>query len=120
MCRPSTVMEDWVVKGCHIHVDGVEIAVCPSHSPKYKDGVVFKKVFRSTSSEAFKAAERKAREECLPDPQIRKRWIRALKGGMKFVRSFTGEPADKANGRQFEFKLLILHLKTYGERHGQA
>lgn len=31
MCRPSTVTDDWVVKGCHIHVDGVE--PCGQHIP---------------------------------------------------------------------------------------
>ncbi len=37
-----------MVKGCHIHVDAVELAVRPAHSPTYLDGFVFKKVFRST------------------------------------------------------------------------
>ena len=78
MCRPSPVSDDWVVKGCHIHVDGVELAVRPAHTPTYQDGVVFKKVFRSTSNLAFQAAARKAREECLPDPMVRARWRRAL------------------------------------------
>src|SRR5580692_977255 len=98
MCRPSTVTDDWVVKGCHIHVDGVELAVRPAHDPAYLDGVVFKKVFRSTANEAFQAAALKARQKCLPDPVVRARWRRALKRGMAFVRSFSGEPADKANG----------------------
>src|SRR5258708_4908566 len=110
MCRPSTVTDDWVVKGCHIHVDGVELAVRPAHSPTYLDGFVFKKVFRSTSDDAFDAAAQKAREECLPDPIIRARWRRALERGMAFVRSFSGESASLANGRQFEFIRLIRYL----------
>ena len=118
MCRPSTVTDDWVVKGCHIHVDGVELALRPTHSPTYREGFVFKKVFRSTLDAAFQAAARKAREECLPDPTVRSRWRRALAGGIVFVRSFSGEPADKANGRQYEFARLIRHLDAYEERHG--
>jgi hypothetical protein len=120
MCRPSTVTDDWVVKGCHIHVDGVEVAVRPTHVPTYRDGFVFKRIFRSTSEDAFQAAARKAREECLPDPIVRVRWRRALERGMAFVRTFAGEPAELANGRQYEFARLIRHLDAYEERHGNA
>ena len=120
MCRPSSVTDDWVVKGCHIHVDGIELAVRPTYSPTYRDGLVFKKVFRSTSDDAFQAAARKAREECLTDANVRASWRRALKRGIDFVREFSGEPADKANGRQYEFTLLIRHLDAYEERHGNA
>jgi hypothetical protein len=120
MCRPSTVTDDWVVKGCHIHVDGVELAVRPAHNEAYLDGFVFKKVFRSTSDEAFEAAAKKAREECLTDPIVRGRWRRSLQGAIEFVRLFTGEPADKANGRQYEFLRLIWHLDAYEERHGKS
>jgi hypothetical protein len=120
MCRPSTVTDDWVVKGCHIHVDGIELAVRPAHSPNYLDGFVFRRVFSSTSGDAFQAAARKARETCLPDPIVRARWRRSLKQGIDFVRSFTGEPAEKANGRQYEFLRLIWHLDAYEERHGNA
>ena len=80
MCRASTVADDWVVKGCHIHVDGVELAVRPTHATDYLDGFVFKKVFRSTSDEAFTAAARKARDECLADPIVRARWRRVGRG----------------------------------------
>src|ERR1700687_1350798 len=98
MCRPSTVTDDWVVKGCHIHVDAVELAVRPTHVATYRDGFVFKKIFRSTSVEAFQVAVRKSREECLTDAQVRASWRRALKRGLAFVRSFSAEPADLANG----------------------
>jgi hypothetical protein len=118
MCRPSPVTDDWVVKGCHIHVDGVEIAVRPTHAVTYRDGIVFKKVFRSTSDRAFQIAARMAREECLADPKVRARWRRALERGISFVRSFEGEPADLANGRQYEFIRLIRHLDVYGQRNG--
>src|SRR5438128_1673680 len=67
MCRPSTVGDDWVVKGCHIHVDGIELVMRPTHSAAYLDGIVFKRFFGSTSDRAFQAAEKKARKECLAD-----------------------------------------------------
>jgi hypothetical protein len=120
MCRPSTVTDDWVVNGFHIHVDGVELAVRPAHSPDYFEGFVFRKVFRSTKDRDFLAAAQKARNECLADPAVRGRWRRALERGIVFVRKFLGEPADKANGRQYEFLRLIWHLNAYEERHGNT
>jgi hypothetical protein len=120
MCRASTVADDWVVKGFHIHVDGVELAVCPTHTMTYLDGFLFKAVFRSTSDEAFAIAAKKAREECLTDAAVRARWRRALEGGIAYVRSFSGEPADLANGRQYEFLRLLWHLDAYQDEHGNA
>ena len=120
MCRPSTVTDDWVVKGCHIHVDGVELAVRPAHRADYLDGFVFRKVFRSTSDAVFRAAERKARADCLTDPATRARWRRSLERGIEYVRRFGGEPADLANGRQYEFVRLIRLLDDYEARHGNA
>ena len=120
MCRASTVTDDWVVKGCHIHVDGVELAVRPTHNTKYLDGFVFKKVFRSTPDEAFGGAATKARQECLTDPTVRAKWRRALLGAIAYVRSFAGEPAELANGRQYEFMRLIRHLDAFEERYGNA
>lgn len=120
MCRPSTVTDDWVVKGCHIHVDGVELGVRPSHSVDYLDGVVFKKIFRSTTDGAFRAAAKKAREKCLTDAAVRERWRRSLDAAVRFMREFRGEPASKANGRQYEFVRLLCHLDAYGVQHGNA
>src|SRR5438874_1434716 len=107
MCRASTVTDDWVVKGCHIHVDGVELAIRPTHSLDFMDGFVFKKVFRSTADGVFLAAARKARSECLTNGYVRARWRRALQNAIEYVRGFAGELAALANGRQYEFMRLI-------------
>ena len=113
--------DDWVVKGFHLTLDGVELAVRPTHTQTYLDGFVFVSVFSSTSDAAFAAAARRARDECLTDPTVRARWRRDLERGMKYVRSFSDTAlADKANGRQYEFLRLIWHLDAYGERHGDA
>lgn len=120
MCRPSTVTDDWVGKGCHIHIDGIELAVRPTHSLTYLDGIVFKKVFRFTTDKEFRAAAKKTREKCLADATVRAQWRCALARGIEFVRSYTGEPADKANGRQYEFVRLIRHLDAYEEKYGNA
>lgn len=123
MCRPSSVADDWVNKGCHIHVNGIELAIRPTYSPHYRDGFVFKKVFPSTPDQMFQAAARKARDECLSDPIERGRWRQALERSMKHVRSFIGQSAtlkDLANGRQYEFLRLIRHLDAYEERYGNS
>jgi hypothetical protein len=70
-----------VTKGLHLRLAGVEIAVRPAHSPTYRDGFVFVKVFSSTSDDAFVVAERIAREECLTDPAVRAHWRRDLERG---------------------------------------
>ena len=44
MCRISAVSEDWVDKGCHVHVASVELALRPDHL----GGIVFRSVFSST------------------------------------------------------------------------
>lgn len=118
MCRPSTVTDDWVVKGCHIHVDGVELAVRPTHSVSHLDGIIFKKVFQSTSGSAFAAAEKKARDVCLADATVRMQWRRSLEHAREYMRSFTGRPRSLANGRQLEFTFLMLHLDAYEKTHG--
>lgn len=55
---------------------------------------------------------------CLTRPSAR--WRRALERGIVFARSFSGEPAAQANGRQYEFLRLIWHLDAYEGRHGSA
>lgn len=78
------------------------------------------RIFRSTEDAAFAAAVRKAREECLATQDVRDRWRRALKSATALVRSFAGEPATLANGRQYEFMRQLWHLDKYEERHGHA
>ena len=41
-------------------------------------------------------------------------------GGDGVRGEFQGEPASKANGRQYEILLLIRHLDEYEVRHGVA
>ncbi len=111
MCQASKVTEDWVVKGCHIHIEGVELVVRPDH----KGGVCFKSFFavnaknRTAVVEALKLAQ----ENCLIDPEIRKRWVRSLDQGMAFMLSSRGALASLANGRMLEFKFLRLALNRY-------
>lgn len=111
MCQASKVTNDWAVKGCHIHLEEVELGVYPDHEGK----VGFKSVFRVTkkNEDAIAAAIKRAREECLPDPEVRSRWIRSLRQAIRYMLSFVGEPKKKASGRMLEFKFLILALERY-------
>lgn len=111
MCQASTVTDDWVVKGCHIHVGPIELVVFPDH----RGGVGFKSFFRVTSrnSDAVNQALKIAEEECLTDEQVRNRWIRSLNQAIRYMLSFDGEPSELANGRMLEFKFLILALNRY-------
>ena len=109
MCRPSKVAVDWIVKGCHIHVNGVELAVRPDH----RGGIVFKKVFRSVPP-AVEAAALRAAVECLADDGHRLRWIRDIERAMVFLRSESGQFAELARGRAGELKFLLVALRRFG------
>lgn len=74
MCVPSVVADDWISKGCHIKVDGIELALRPDHLGV----VVFSTVFSSPPGGVAEAAIRRAGEECLPDNDERKRWIESI------------------------------------------
>jgi hypothetical protein len=111
MCQASKVTDDWVVKGCHIHIGAVELVVFPDH----KGGVGFKPFFTVTpkNEKAVAKALKTAEEECLRDTQVRTHWIRSLNQAMSYMFSFDGEPSPLANGRMLEFKFLIIALERY-------
>jgi hypothetical protein len=109
MCLPSVVTNDWVVKGCHIHVGAVELRVAPDH----KGSVIFLPVFSSTSIVPLGKAIKIAKQRCLPDVNVRDRWKRSLRQATRFMLGYRGILSTKANGRMFEFKLLIIALDRY-------
>jgi len=111
MCQPSVVADDWVTKGCHIHVEGVELKVSPDHL----GGVVFQPVFSSTGPRKLKRALKIARETCLPDRDVRKHWIRSAKQASTLMIDYGGVFQAWANGRKLEFKFLVIALERYGE-----
>ncbi len=113
MCQASKVTSDWVVKGCHIHIGAIELVIFPDHT----GGLGFKPFFAVTArnEEAVAIALKTAEEKCLPDPQVRKRWIRSLDQAMTYMLSFDGEPSTLANGRMLEFRFLIIALERYTE-----
>ena len=105
MCRISTVSDDWIVKGFHIHVERVELAMRPDHC----GGIVFRKVFRSTTdAEAIKAA--KIAESLLDDPAWRRRFRDALDRGREYLLGIDGELQDLARARTCELNYLLIAI----------
>ncbi len=116
MCQASTVTDDWVTKGCHIHVDGVELNVFTNH----RGEIDFRAVFSTTSGDKLRQAIRTAFAECLPDRDTRKNWIKKLEMARAYMLGFQGELASLANGRMLEFKFLRIAIQRWGDQHGNA
>lgn len=116
MCQPSKMSPDWVVKGCHIHVDGVELNIYPDH----EGGIGFREVFSKTHPRRLSAAIRKAWEVCLPDGRVREEWLHKLDMARAYMDGYEGELAEKANGRMLEFKFLRIAIERWGAEHGNA
>jgi hypothetical protein len=105
MWRISAISEDWVDKGCHIHIGQVQLAVRPDTNNK----VIFRRVFTSTSESDFDLASRIA-SNLLADAEFRHKLREALRRAMAHMLGITGYKRDKARGRSGEFKFLILAL----------
>jgi hypothetical protein len=109
MCKPSIVADDWVKKGCHVHLDEIEVAVRPDHL----GGIVFRRVFSSPSDDVMASAFGRAKD-CLDDVEVRRRWHRDIERARGFMQGYTGVLARLANGRQFEFRMLLRALERIG------
>jgi len=109
MCDSSKLADDWITKGCHIHIDGVELRVICDH----RGGVDFRPVFSNTPLARLQSAVRAAIERCLPDPTVRARWIQRLRGATTYMLNYDGELASLANGRMIEFKYLRLAIERW-------
>jgi len=109
MCEPSKIADDWVIKGCHIHVAGVELRVVCDH----RGGVAFKPVFSNTPHHQLASALKEAIEECLPDAQVRQRWIQRLSAASSYMLNYEGELSARANGKMLEFRFLRLAIARW-------
>ena len=113
MCEPSKVADDWVTKGCHIHVDGVELNIFTNHLGT----IDFRAVFSGTPEDRVKAAIRAAYERCLPDADMRRRWVQRLEMARIHMLGYDGDLASLANGRMFDFKMIRIAIQRWGEPH---
>lgn len=112
MCNSSKVYEDWVVKGFHIHVKGVELGVYPDHNGK----IGFKSVFANTSQTKLDKAIRHANEQCLPDPDVRKKWYQMVNSARTHLSTYRGKLQTKARGRLLEFTFILIALEREKEK----
>ena len=109
MCRISSIADDWVTKGCHIHVGEVELAMRPDHT----GGIVFKKVYESTSDvDSVRAA--KQAMQLLNDIRRRRRFHGILLRARTFLQGQTGRLAELAIARSGELTFLIHALRKMG------
>jgi hypothetical protein len=123
VCEPSVVTEDWITKGVHIHVMGVELNIFTTHRESEFD---FRAVFsrdrakRRKGVNVLDAALRHVREKCLPNPKVRKRWISRLEMARQYMIDYRGEHDSLANGKMYDFKLIRIALERWGERNGNS
>jgi hypothetical protein len=109
MCEPSIVADDWITKGCHIYVGGIELAVFPDH----RGHIGFRPVFSSDSNAKGAAAVKLAHEQCLSDSKVRMRWISHLEGARIQMLACTSILSDLARGRMAEFNFLRVALERW-------
>ena len=108
--RISAIAPDWVDKGCHLHVDSVEIALRPDHL----GGIVCRPIFSSTTDVNLQSSCRIVFTRLREDRVFRSRLGDALERAMTFLLSIEGEKLARARGRLFEFRMLILALERMG------
>lgn len=110
VCSPSTVYDDWVYKGFHINVEGVELRVRPGHRPGM---IVFKRFFRRDSRADVDAARRIAIQHCLSSRAVREKWVETLVHARKYLNGNDAGLPEKANGRKREFRSFEKALLAY-------
>jgi hypothetical protein len=108
MCRISPVGDDWVKKGCHVHVGGVELALRPDHL----GGIVFRSLFASTLEWELDAAARLV-SGLLDDPVWRKHLEEAIERAMIHLMGVRGPMYELARGRLFELRKLHRALERW-------
>jgi hypothetical protein len=112
MCRISKLSDDWVVKGFHLHVYAIELAMHPDHL----GGIVFSSLFSGISQGEAGVAIKRARE-LLHEPEWRNRFYREARRARDFVRRHSGRMAPLAHGRAAEFHFLMVALRRLGVTH---
>lgn len=112
MCAPSIVTDDWITKGCHIHVGDIELTIRPDH----RGSVAFFPVFSATDSNLVKEAIKTARVMCLPDQHVRKRWIQRVTMAIAFMSGNQSALASLASGRMAELHFLRVALERWKQQ----
>jgi hypothetical protein len=108
MCRISIISEDWVVKGCHLHVGPVELALRPDH----RGGIVCRRCFATTPAWQIEAASKEV-VKALEDPTWRAKLQKTLERATVFLQGIEGEPMKLARGRLRELRFLVVALERW-------
>lgn len=99
----SPIADDWITKGAHIKVDGVELKLLPG-----KDGeMVIKSVFSSTPEAQVQEATKKT-QEALTDPAFRERLTKTVG---RAVKHFGKHAAQAARAKSGELRFLLIILR---------
>lgn len=110
MCKPSVISDDWVVKGFHLHVQGIELAVRPGHE---RGKVVFRSVFSRKPPKAVQSAVEWVHKNCLADAKVKAQWHQTIEKAIDYLSGYNGELAQLARGRMAELTFLkraLLHV----------
>ncbi|RLC18181.1 MAG: hypothetical protein DRI57_08750 [Deltaproteobacteria bacterium] len=102
----SPLAADWVNKGFHIRIDGVELAMRPGRNGT----IVFKPVFSSTPAKVVKDAIRKA-EAKLDEAETRRTVHRDAVRARDYLRSMRTE---RSLARSGELNFLIKAIEKRG------
>ena len=111
MCRISPVNDDWVKKGCHVHVRSVELVLRPNHL----GGVVFCSPFSSALQWEIDAAARLA-TVMLDDPAWRNKLKETVEKAMSHLMGVRGDLYDVARGRLCELRMLVCALERWEKK----
>jgi hypothetical protein len=110
MCTPSPPADDWVEKGFHVRIDGIELVARPNHL----GGITFQSFFSSDADARVTAAIRTAEGKCLADPRVRGQWIKRIEAAKTHLAGQNGELRILALGRLAELHFLEIALRRYG------
>jgi hypothetical protein len=108
MCEPSVVADDWITKGFHLTIRGVELAVRPDHLGT----VVFRGVFSSDSPDAIRDATRAA-QDCLNYEDVRRQWLKRIDSAMLRLDGTFGALRKLAKGRLAELHFLRIAVSRH-------
>ncbi len=108
MCRISAVSDDWVAKGCHVHVASVELALRPDHL----GGIAYCPVFSSTNTWQLWVAEQLVKVK-LEDVPWRNKLKNTIERAMTHLMGVQGANYDLARGRLLELRMLVRALERW-------
>ncbi len=113
--RFSVVAADWITKGCHLHIAGVEIGMKPDH----RGGIVFKRVFTTDDMAEIRQAIAVA-NELLRDQAFRRKAREVVERALVYLRGESGLLRKLAEGRQLEMRMLIHALNRMEKDRADA